>query len=151
MREWVCCHDESANHQPIAAAHSCSLLNHLNSVHRGMFKLNAKFYTDSLLYSLSHFECDSHTVHVLKQQRLPPPLTSTVKLSMFTHAHSSPLSLAARLHCCQANCSYYVNNGWTFFLDKTWVYKDWPHKNQISTNVKIRPQCINERLITRDN
>ena len=31
-------------------------LNHLDSFHRGMFKLNTKFYTDSLLYSLSHFE-----------------------------------------------------------------------------------------------
>ena len=28
--------------------------------------------------------------------------------------HSSPLSLAARLHQCHANHSYYINNGWTF-------------------------------------
>ena len=34
------------------------------------------------------------------QWHLPPPLTSTVKSSLFTHAHSSPLSLAARLHGC---------------------------------------------------
>ena len=53
-------------------AHSCSLLNHPNSFHGGMFKLNAKFDTDSLLYSLRHFECDGHTVHVLTQWRLPP-------------------------------------------------------------------------------
>ena len=44
----------------------------------------------------------------------PPPLTSTVKLSLFTHEHSSPLSLAARLHRCCTNCSRYINNGWTF-------------------------------------
>ena len=44
----------------------------------------------------------------------PPPLTSTVKSSLFTHAHSSPLSLAARLHQCHLNCSRYINNGWTF-------------------------------------
>ena len=31
-------------------AHSCSLLNHLNSSHRGMFKLNAKLDADSLLF-----------------------------------------------------------------------------------------------------
>ena len=43
-----------------------------------------------------------------------PPLTSTVKLSVFTHVHSSPLSLAARLYQCCANCSHYINNGWTF-------------------------------------
>ena len=43
-----------------------------------------------------------------------PSLTSTVKLSFFTHAHSSPLSLAARWHRCRANRSCYINNGWTF-------------------------------------
>ena len=44
-----------------------------------------------------------------------PPLTSTVKSSWFTHAHSSPLSnLAARLHRCCTNHSHYINNGWTF-------------------------------------
>ena len=79
------------------------------------FKLNAKFDADSLLYSLSHFECDGHTVHMLTQQHLPPPLTSRVKSSLFTHVCSSPLSLAARLHrCCCANHSRYINNGWTF-------------------------------------
>ena len=45
---------------------------------------------------------------------LLPPLTSTVKSSLFTHAHSSPLSLAARLHQCCTNCSHYINNGQTF-------------------------------------
>ena len=82
----------------LLVAHSCGLLNHLNSFCGGMFKLNAKFDVDSLLYSLSHFECDGHTVHMLTQWCLLPPLTSTVKSSLFTHAHSSPLSLAARLH-----------------------------------------------------
>ena len=95
-------------------AHSCNLLNHPNSFLRGMFKLNAKFGADSLLYSLSHFECEGHTVHMLTQWCLLLPLTSTVKPSLFTHAHSSPLSSAARLHRCHANCSRYINNGWTF-------------------------------------
>ena len=44
-------------------AHSCGLLNHPNSFHRGMFKRNAKFNADSLLYLFSHFEWDGHTVH----------------------------------------------------------------------------------------
>ena len=94
-------------------AHSCGLLNHWNSFHRGMFKLNTKFDADPLLYSLNHFECDIHTVHMLTQLHLPPPLTSTVKSSLFTHVHSGPLSLAASLHRCPANHSRYVNNGWT--------------------------------------
>ena len=44
---------------------SCGLLNHPNSFHRGMFKLNAEFDADSLLCLLSHFECNNHTVQVL--------------------------------------------------------------------------------------
>ena len=66
------------------AAHSCSILSHPNSFHGGMFKLNAKFDVDQLLYLLSHFECDSHIVDMLPQQCPPPPLTSTVMSSLFT-------------------------------------------------------------------
>ena len=80
-----------------------------------MFKLNTKFDAYSLLYLLSHSECDGHTAHMLTQQHLLPPLTSTVKSSLFTHVHSSPLSLAAGLHRCHANCSCYINNSWMFF------------------------------------
>ena len=96
---------------------SCSLLrplNHLNSFHRGMFKFNAKLDADLLPYSLSHFECDGHTIHMLPQRCLPPPLTSTVKSSVFTHMPSSPLSLAARLQRRCTNCSRYINDGWSF-------------------------------------
>ena len=42
--------DEAATHQLVA--HSCGLLNHLNSFCEGMFKLNEKFDADALLYSL---------------------------------------------------------------------------------------------------
>ena len=62
-----------------------SHLNHQSSFWGGMFQLNEKFDADSLLYSLSHFECNSHTVHMLTQQRLPTPWTSTVKFSLFMH------------------------------------------------------------------
>ena len=65
-------------------AHSCGLLNHPNSFHRVMFKLNTKFDADSLLCSLSNFECNGHRVHMLIQWCLLPPLTSTVKSSLFT-------------------------------------------------------------------
>ena len=51
-------------------AHSCGLLNHLNSFCRGMFRLNAKLDAGSLFYSLSQFECDGHTVHMLTRWRL---------------------------------------------------------------------------------
>ena len=51
---------------------------------------------------------------MLTQWHLPPPLTGSVKSSLFTHAHSSPLSLAARLHQCHSNPYHYFNNGWAF-------------------------------------
>ena len=95
-------------------AQSCGLLHHLNSLCGAMSKLNAKFDADSLLCLLSHFECHGYTVHMLTQQHLPVSRASTVKLSSFTRAHSSPLALTARLHQCQANCSCSINNGWTF-------------------------------------
>ena len=53
-------------------AQSCGFLNHVNSFLGGMSKLNTKFDAVSLLYSLSHFECDGHTVHMLTQWHLPP-------------------------------------------------------------------------------
>ena len=90
-----------------------SRLNHLKSFHRRMFKPKAKFDADSFAL-LSHFECDSHTVLMLTQWCVPPPLTSTVKPSLFTHAYSSSLFLAARLHQYRTSCSHYISNGWTF-------------------------------------
>ena len=90
--------------------HSCGFLNRLKPV----FELNAKLDADSLLYLLSHFEWDGHTVHRLTQWRLPPPMTSTVKSSLFMHACYSPLSLAARLHRCHTNLPCYINSGWAF-------------------------------------
>ena len=85
---------------PITNCHICTLLNHLNSFHREMFKLNTKFDADPLLYLLSHFECDGHTVHMLIQWCLLTPLSSAVKSPLFIHVHSSLLSLATRLHQC---------------------------------------------------
>ena len=89
MHERVHCPDEAAK-SPVA--HSCGLLNHPNSFHRGIFKLNTKFDADSLLYSLSHFEWDGHAGHMLTQRHLLPPLTSTMRSSLSSHAHSSPFS-----------------------------------------------------------
>ena len=87
-----------------------------------MLKLNTKFDADSLLHPVSHSEYNSHTVHMLTQQHLLPPLTSTVKSSFFMHVHSSPLSLAARLHWGHANHFCYINNGWTFSGQTLYVY-----------------------------
>ena len=106
---WWSCQSPAA-HSPVA--HSCSLLNHLNSFCRGMFKLTEKLKACVLLYSLIHFECHDHIVHMLTQRHLPPHWL--VKPSLFAHVHSSPLSLAARLHPCHTSYSCYISNGWTF-------------------------------------
>ena len=77
-----------------------------------------------IAYSLSHFECYGHTVHMLTQGCLLPPLTSTVKSSLFTHVHSSPLSMAASLHWFHATCYCYINNGWTFSRQTLYITED---------------------------
>ena len=111
MHEWTCCCDEAANQS--AVAYSCNLLNHPNSFHGGMFKLNAKFDAESLFYLvILNVTATQDTCSL--DGRLLPPLISMVKSSLFTHVHSIPLSLAARLHQCRANRSRYINNGWTF-------------------------------------
>ena len=81
-----------------------------------------------------HVLCSTHSVILnamathYTQWRPLPPLTSTVKSSLFTHVPSSPLSLAARLHQCCTNCSHYINNGWTISGQTSYsiVYKKPP-------------------------
>ena len=63
----------------------------------------------------THFECNGHLVSMLTQQHVPPLLTSAVTLSLFTHVHFRPLSLAATLHLCCSTYSCYINNGLTFY------------------------------------
>ena len=103
MHEQVHCRDEAANHQlPIAAAFWIIWIVSMEEC-------------PSSMQNLMQILCSIHSViWMLTQRHLPPPLTSTVKSSLFMHAHSSPLSLAARLHWCRANDSPYINNGWTF-------------------------------------
>ena len=105
-------------------AHSYGLLNHLNSFHGGMFKLNAKLDADLLLYLLSHFECDSHTVHMLTQWHLLPPLTSKAKWPLFMHAHFQSPLLGCPVTSCHANHSHYINNGWTFSRQTAYNFKE---------------------------
>ena len=94
MHKRADCHDEAANHQlPIAVAFCI-----IQMVSVEECSSHARFDADLLLYSLSHFECSDHTVHMLTQLHLLPFLTSTVKLSLIMHVHSSPLSLAVRSH-----------------------------------------------------
>ena len=111
MHEQAHCQNEAASHRlPIAAAFWIIWMDSMEEYSSLMQKSDA----DSLFYLLSHFECEGHTAHVLTHRHLPPPLTSAVKLSLFTHALSSLLSLAARVHPCHANHSLYINHCQTF-------------------------------------
>ena len=92
-------------------SHSCGLLNHLvssgecSSFTQNLMKICA-------LLAQSFWMWWPHTTYAHSMASTAPP-TSTVKFSLFTHAHSSPTSLAARLYWCCANHSCYINNGWT--------------------------------------
>ena len=113
MQEQEHFHDAAARHQLTIAA-PFKIIQIVSVVEWSGFK--AKFDANVLLYLLSHFECDDHTVHMLTQLRPQPPLTSTVKSLLFTFVHFSPPSLAARLHQCHVNYSSYFNNGWNISI-----------------------------------
>ena len=119
MHELVCCRAEAANHLlsiavafwiiPIVSTEECS----------------------SLMQSWMHISCSIRSVilnvtathvHMLTQRHLLPPLTSTVKSSLFTLAFSSPLSMAGMLHWCCPNHSPYINNGWTFSAQNMYIH-----------------------------
>ena len=103
-------------------AHSCGLLNHPNSFQGGMFKLNTIFDADLLLYMLiliamaTQYTCSLSGIYL-------PPLTNTVKSSLFTHVYSSPLSLAAKLHRYHTNHSCHITNGWTFSMQTSYIIR----------------------------
>ena len=77
-----------------------------------MFKLNAKFDADSLLFSLSPIECKA-TQYTCSLSGIYCPHW-LAQWSCHCHAHCSPLSLAVRLYWHCTNCPQYVNNGRTF-------------------------------------
>ena len=64
-------------------------------------------------YSVSVIVNATATRYTHSLNKVLTPLTSTVR-SLFTHVHSTPLSLAARLHWCHTNPCHYINSGWTF-------------------------------------
>ena len=109
MHERARCLDGAANQQlPTAAAfwiiwmvstEECSsltqnLMQILCSTHSVILNVTATQYTCSL-----KGVCHPHWL---------------VQWSHCWWLHSSPRSLAARLHWCCANHSHYINNGWTF-------------------------------------
>ena len=98
-------------------AHSHVLLKYLNSPRRGMFKLNAKFDADSLLYLLSlnvmvtQYTCSLNGVY--------RPNSEVVIVHAYTFQSTL---LGTRLLWCRANCSHYINNGCTFSRQTSYLY-----------------------------
>ena len=74
---------------------------------------------------------------MLTQWHLPSPQTSIVKSSLFLNAHSSPLTLGARLHRCHVNHSRYINNGWTFSR-QTLYFRNWLFMTASSQSLLIK-------------
>ena len=108
---------------PITSCPQLWPLNHLNSsaegcssLMRNLMHINCSTYPVILNVAITQYTCSLSVIY-------RPHWLNTVKSSLFTHAHSSPLSSAVRLHQCHANCSRYINSGCTFFLDRPRTYK----------------------------
>ena len=118
MHERARCCDEAANHQlPTAAAFW--IIQFVSSEERSssmQHLIQICWSTCSVCWMWQPHSTPAHSTG------LPPPLTSRVKSPLSTHAHSSPLSLAARLYQCHANCSCYINSGWTFSGQTSYIY-----------------------------
>ena len=101
-------------------AHRSRLLIHANSFYRGMFKLNAKFNADSLLYSVifnvtaTQYPCSLNSVYC-------PLLTSTVKSSLFTHAHPQYLLLGSQVTSVSCKPFSFYEQWLDVFLDRSHI------------------------------
>ena len=117
MHERAHYHDEAVNHQlPIAAAfwiiwivsvEECSRLMHLMQIHCSTHLVILNATATQYTSSLNGVYC--------------PPLTSTVKSSLFAHAYFSPLSLAVRLHRCCMETVLIRLTELDFFLDRLYL------------------------------
>ena len=143
MHEWTHCHHQTANHLwPTTAAFWI------------MWIVSMEKFSN-LTQNLMQICCSTcsvilnvmTTVHMLTQQHPPPPLTSVAKSLLFMHVHSSPLSLAATLHQCCINHSRYINNGWTFsgqtsYILKTLQFKSHPILSAL--NVRLTSPMVSK-------
>ena len=112
MQEGAHCHDEAANQSPVAHSWGLWIIQMVStedylSLTQNLVQICCSTCSVTLNVTATKNTCSLNGVY-------HPQLTSTVKLSLFTHVHSSPLSLAARLYQCHANHSLYINIGWTF-------------------------------------
>ena len=101
-------------------AHSCELLNHTVSVEdclsltQNLMQIRCSTCSVILNEMVTQYTCSLNSIYC------PCWLG---KSSLFPHAHSSPLSLAATLHQCHTNHSHCINNGWTFSRQTSYIIK----------------------------
>ena len=113
MVSWGCCQS------PVA--HSCGLLNHLNSFCEVLFKLHAKFDVDPLLYSLSYFN-----VMATQYTCTLNGVYSPHRLVQWSHQYS-PCTFQSTLLACQVRSTLYIlfcyiNSGWPFSRQTSYIY-----------------------------
>ena len=127
MHEWAYCPDEAANHQlPMAVVFWIIQIVSTEEYSKLMQNLiQIKCSTCSVILNAMATQCTCSLDGFYL-----PPLTGTVKLSLFIHAHSSPVALAVRLHPCRTKRSRNINNGWTF-TGQTSIYKNNCLKNTV--------------------
>ena len=109
--EWVHFCGEATNYQlPIGTAFriiQIVSMEECSSLMQNLIQIHCCTHSVILNVTATQYTCSFSEIYH------PPPVTSTVKSSLFTHAHSSPLSLAARLHHSYVNNSRFINNCWT--------------------------------------
>ena len=134
MHEWACCCDKAANHQlPIAAVFwiiQIVSVEESSNLTQNLMRIRCSTQSVILNAIATQYTCALNGIY-----HSTPPLTSTVKSSLFMHVHSSPLSLAARLHRCHTNRSCYINNSWTAFWQTLYVLYIYIYEIQISTSI----------------
>ena len=107
IHELARCHDKVAHHQlPTVVAFWIIWLvsvEKCSSLRWNLMQTSCSTCSVILNVTATQYTCSLNGIYC-------PHLTSTV----FTHVHSTPLSLAARLYPCRTNHFCYINNGWTF-------------------------------------
>ena len=114
------CRDEGANHPlPIAAAFWIIWITSTDeyfSLMQNLIQIDC--FTCAVILNVT-VQVKPHSAHA--HSRVVDALTSTVKLSLFMNAHSSPISLAVSLNWGHTNHSHYITNGWTFLGQNLYI------------------------------
>ena len=110
IHEQAYCHDEAANHQLLIVAVFWIIrivsMEECSSLTQNLIQICC--FTCSFILNEMATQCTCLLNSIYHPHWL-------VQCSCHcSHAHSSPLFLAVRLHQCCANHYCYINNGWTF-------------------------------------